>query len=136
MPLPFFHLFAGASFGAMYPIGTFRSGTSNDRIDDVSSRSDPGVRCGVEWLPSRMNDGRELFELRELAIDVRDGDGFGMKDSMGFCTADDGRTGGCSPAVARLSESLSSDVSRSSMALGCDCILSKNAVGDAGAGAE
>lgn len=32
--------------------------------------------------------------------------------------------------------SLSSDVSRSSMALGCDCILSKNAVGEAGAGAE
>ena len=34
------------------------------------------------------------------------------------------------------SSSLSSDVSRSSIALGCDWILSKNAVGEAGAGAE
>ena len=45
------------------------------------------------------------------------------------------RAGGLTGAAGS-SSSLSSDVSRSSMAFGWDCILSKNAVGEAGAGAE
>ena len=70
------------------------------------------------------NDGRELFELRELAKDVRAEDDLGRggsgKTSRGFCTGDGDCTRAGSPAVIRLSVSLSSDVSRSSMAFGCD----------------
>lgn len=140
-----------------FPIGFLRSyvywgcGSCAD-----ADRLDAGENCGVEWLPRRMIDGRALeLEARFEIACVRGStntsavstDSLRAVRGCGDWASDEERGGGwnwvllalLSPSEERSpsSESLSSDVSRSSMAFWIVVgIRSKKSVGDAGAGAE
>lgn len=77
-----------------------------------------------------------LCESRASAPFTDDLEDDDVLDGAGTLGEGGGMTGGGIGTGTSSSLSLSSDVSRSSMAFGWDCILSKNAVGEAGAGAE